>query len=127
MEMDSMLSISRLDDVFNPILASGHKLWADFIVAMVAHGRVRLTGPKTAAEVAALSGEDKEKATKKAIDVLQKRIGCIVKTRHDWIHNCGRPKTVIQKCSYGEACCRVRDVKLFVVTLDNFIETHRLA
>lgn len=127
MEKDDLLSISRVKDMFNPILPSGQKLWSDFIGKMLGHGLKRLTGPKTAAEIAALTRKHKEVATKKAIGALKNRIGDIIQIRHDWIHNCARPKTAIDTYTNGEACVRVRQIRLFVETFDDHIEAHRRA
>lgn len=127
MERDSMLSISRIDDMFNPILPTGQKLWSEFIGAMLAHGFKTLTGPKTAAEIAALAGKDKENATKKAISTLKKRIGGVIQIRHDWVHSCARPKSGVAKYTDGEARRRIRDVRLLVETFDDHIEAHRRA
>ncbi len=127
MERDDLLSISRLEDMFNPVLPSGQKLWSEFISAMLDHGRKHLTGPKTAAEIAGLAGKHREIATKKAIDTVKKRIGAIIQIRHDWIHNCARPKTAIAKFTDGEARVRMLDIRLFVETFDDHIEAHRRA
>lgn len=127
MEKDNFLSISRVNEMFNPILPSGQKLWPEFIGKMLNHQLKHLTGPKTAAKIAALSGKDKEIATKKAISTLKERIAAIIQIRHDWIHNCARPKTAIAKYTDGEARSRVRDIRLFIETFDNHIETHRRA
>jgi len=127
MERDDLLSISRVEDMFNPVLPSGQKLWADFIGAMLDHGRKHLTGPMTAAEIAALAGKGKEAATKKAIYTLKKRIGAIIQIRHDWIHNCARPKTAIARFTDGEARVRQGDIRLFVETFDDHVEAHRRA
>ena len=105
--------------MFNPVLPSGQKLWSEFISAMLDHGRKHLTGPKTAAEIAGLAGKHREIATKKAIDTVKKRIGAIIQIRHDWIHNCARPKTAIAKFTDGEARVRMLDIRLFVETFDD--------
>lgn len=127
MEKDNMLSPSRVDDMFNPVLPVNQKLWSDFIPLMLAHGYKHLTGPRTNAEIKTLAGKDREAATKKAISSLKARLGAIVQIRHDWIHNCGRPKTAIARYSHGEARLRIRDIRLFVETFDDHIEAHRKA
>ena len=125
MQRDNMLSISRIDKMFNPILPNSKKLWADFIGSMLSHGFKRLTGPKSEADINALTSKAKETATKKAISALNKRITSIVQIRHDWIHNCGRPKTAIAKYTHGRARECIRDVKLFIITFDDHIQAHR--
>jgi len=125
MEKDNLLTISRIDEMFNPILPSGKKLWADFIGQMLALDYRRLTGSKTLAEITDLTGKDKEQATKKAIHTLKDRIGGIIQIRHDWIHNCSRPKTAIVQYTHGEAKARVRDIRLFIKTFDDHLEKYR--
>jgi hypothetical protein len=68
----------------------------------------------------------REKATKKAIATMTKRIGSIVQIRHDWIHNCGRPKRSIQQFSHGEAAGRIRHIGILVREFDDHTEEHRL-
>lgn len=127
MERDNMLSLSRVDEMFNPVLPAGQKLWADFIGSVLVHGKKHLTGPKSAAQIAALDGKFKKAATKKAIATLKNRITSIIEIRHDWIHNCGRPKSAIVKYSDGQARVRIGDIRLFVEAFDDHIEAHRRA
>lgn len=127
MEKENVLSLSRVDEMFNPILPSGKKLWADFIPTIIDLGRKRLSGPRTNAEIAALTGKQKEKATRKAISTMKGRISEIAQIRHDWIHNCSRPKSAIGKLGHQAAELRIRDVKDVVTALDDHIETNRKA
>ena len=64
MERETILSLSKVDEMFNPILPSGQKIWADMVPALLALGRKRLTGPKTVSEVAALTGSRKGRLTR---------------------------------------------------------------
>lgn len=127
MEREDMLNISRLNDHFNPILPGGHKIWVDFLPALLAHGRKRLTGPRSAAEIAAVVGHARTAATNRAIDAVKSRLAGIVQIRHDWAHNCGRPKVAIITYTHGEAASRIRDVRDFIQDLDDHLEAHRLA
>ena len=126
MEKDNMLSISRLEDSFNPILPLSAKIWVDLIPVLASIGSNRLRGPKNWIQIQALSGKSREKATKAAISAARKRLGKIIQVRHDWIHNCGRPKLAIQTYSKGQSKEYIRDVKAVIECLDDHIEQHRL-
>lgn len=127
MEKDNMLSITRVKDHFNPILPTGEKIWADFLPRLLALGYKRLTGPRTQAEIDALQGDQKNAAVNKAISTVMQRLGGIIQIRHDWVHNCGRPKVAITAYTSGEAAARLADVRAFVDALDDHLEDHRLA
>ena len=127
MEREDMLNISRLNDHFNPILPPDQKVWADFLPMLFAHRRKRFTGPLMAEEIAALEGQDRTTAMNTAIAAVKKRLGGIIQIRHDWIHNCGRPRVAIVTYTHGEATARVRDIRDFVEGLDDHLETHRFA
>jgi hypothetical protein len=127
MERENVLSLSKINEMFNPILPDGQKLWADFIPALLSLGRKTLTGPKNASEIGTLSGTAKTQATKKAISSVQLRIKSIAQIRHDWIHNCSRPKNAVKSYTHGEAAGRIRDIRDVVVALDDHIEYYRKA
>jgi hypothetical protein len=92
MEKDFMYSLSRLDDAFNGILPAGQKLWDGIVDDLVGLGRVRFTR-HLGASLAALTGEPLQNARKEVAANVRKRIGITVQFRHDWIHNCSRPKS----------------------------------
>lgn len=127
MARENILSIADVDKRFNPILPPGQKIWAAFLPSLLVLDHRRLTGRKTASEINALTGKAREKATKKAISAVKDRIHDIAQIRHDWIHNCGRPKVTIKTYSKGQATQRIRHVEFFVHTLDVHLEAHRLA
>lgn len=126
MERQNVLSISLVDDLFNPILPPAQKLWLGYIPVLIAHNRARLTR-HTSNTIAGLSGKPLEDAKKQATLALKKRIGLIVQDRHDWIHNCARPKSAIKQTNATAAKRAIDDVKLFVTTIDDHVETHRRA
>ncbi|WLA08669.1 hypothetical protein [Xanthomonas translucens] len=126
MERQNILSISLVDDLFNPILPPAHKLWLTFIQIIIAHNRTRLT-KHTTETIAGLAGKPLEDAKKQATAALKKRIGAIVQDRHDWIHNCARPKSAIKQTNATAAKRAIDDIKLFITTLDDHVETHRRA
>ncbi|QDU79319.1 hypothetical protein Pla110_10270 [Polystyrenella longa] len=126
MERNNMLSISIIHEHFNPILSSDHKLWGDFIPILIAKNRKRFT-KVVPDDLLGLNNEKTLKLRKSAIAAVKKRIGSIVQIRHDWIHNCGRPKSSINKYSKGQAKAFVNDIKTLVQELDKFIEDNRRA
>lgn len=124
MERDNMLKLSRIPDHFNGILPEDAKLWAGVIDAIASHNHRRLTKYQ-GAELAALSGSKLGAARKKVAAAVRKRIGEIVQIRHDWIHNCGRPKEAIMTLTQGAADVRIKHVKWFVVALSEHVQKHR--
>src|ERR1700733_10013916 len=113
MEKDNMLSLSRLEDSFNGILPNNQKLWLDFVPVLAAHNLVRLTR-HVAADLAALAGDALVRAKKQVASAVKMRLGRTIQIRHDWIHNCGRPRSAIHDLTHGQARARIRDIRLFV-------------
>jgi hypothetical protein len=126
MERDNMLSIARISDQFNGILPPTQKLWVGLINKLIAIDSKRFTGT-TPSELSQLSGKDLEKKKKKAIYLFQERIKNTVQFRHDWAHNCGRPKSAIQKLTYNQAAARVQEIRTLVEAFDDHIQANRLA
>lgn len=126
MERDNMLSISRVKDEFNGILPPSRKLWGGLVDELIACNSRKFTGV-TSTDTAKLSGKTLEKAKKRAISAFQARIGETVQFRHDWVHNCGRPKSAIKSVPYGQAKARLSEVKALVTAFDDHIQAHRLA
>lgn len=127
MEKDNMLSVSRIESMFNPILPDQQKLLSSLVPTLIDYGWKKFTGPNSNAEIDALTGKPKEKATKKSISVLKERIGETIQIRHDWIHNCGRPKSSVKDYTDRQACERIREIKSLIVEFDDHIEAHRKA
>lgn len=125
MERDNMLTISKIDEYFNGILPGSRKLWLSFIPKLISYNFKRLTQYREA-DILDLDGKSLTKAKKKAIHVFKTRIGQTIQIRHDWIHNCGRPKQAIKDLTYGQAQARTRDIEIFVTEFDDHIQAHRL-
>ena len=125
MEKDNMLSLSRLEDHFNGILPNNQKLWLDFVSVLAAHNCVRLTR-HVAADLAALAGDALVQAKKQVVSAVKARLTSTIQIRHDWIHNCGRPKNAIYDLTHGQARARIRDIRLFIEDLDNHLDSHRV-
>jgi hypothetical protein len=125
MEKDNMLQLGRLKELLNPALPPGNKLWFDLAPRYIAIDRKRLTGISVA-EYAALGGDDKAEARRKAASHTLLRVGSIVQRRHDIVHNCDRPKSAPQPLKVGSARNMLTDVGDLVSVLDAHIETHRV-
>jgi hypothetical protein len=125
MEKDNLLQLSRLRELFNPALPSGHKLWVDAAPAFVALNRERLAGIRKG-DYVSLTGKAKSEGPKKVSAAVLKRMGEIVQRRHDIVHNCDRPKTAKQRLTLGQAKAMLVDVHDFVKILDLHLDAHRL-
>jgi hypothetical protein len=126
MEKDNMYSLSRLADAFNGSLPIGQKLWTALVPQLTALGRRRFTRHLTA-DLAALSGKPLQDAQKEVIASVKERIGLTVQFRHDWIHNCARPKGTIVNYTDGQAKAAINEIKSLIEILETHIEAHRLA
>jgi hypothetical protein len=126
MERQNILSISRLDELFNPILPASQKLWGAFIVTLIAHNRVRLT-KHTSSTITGLTGNPLDDAKKEAVAAVKKRFASIIQDRHDWIHNCSRPRSAIKQTNATAAKRVIDDVKLLITALDDHIQLYRRA
>jgi hypothetical protein len=125
MEKDFLYSLSRLDEAFNGILPSGQKLWDGIVDALAALGRRRFTTHLTM-DLAALTNKPLQDARKKVIATVKNRIAITVQFRHDWIHNCSRPKAAIVNRTHGEARTAINEIKSFVEIFETHIEAHRI-
>ncbi len=126
MERDNMLQIGNVPDNFNPILPDGQKLWTDLIDTLISKNRRRFTDV-VPGDLVGLNDAAAAKKRKSAIVAFKKRLAGIIQIRHDWIHNCARPKSSIVDYTRGQTVAFTRDVKTFVEDLDSHIEAHRRA
>lgn len=126
MERDNMLALSRVPKQFNPILPTSQKLWGSIVKDLASWGYKRLT-VYTYRELVNMSGRRLEKASKRSVAQFMSRLSETIQMRHDWAHNCGRPKTAILHLGYGEASARINEIGCAIATIDEHIENHRLA
>lgn len=126
MERNNMYSLSRLDDVFNGILPAGQKLWVGIVPQLARLGRRRFTKHLTG-DLNGCTGKALQVAQNEVVASVKKRIGGTVQFRHDWIHNCARPKGTIMNYTDGEAKAAMSEIKSLVDIFDAQIEAHRLA
>lgn len=125
MERDHMYSLARLDEMFNGILPANQKLWVGLVPQLAALNRVRFTRHRTV-DLAALAGDQLHAAYKEVTGSVKNRIGISVQFRHDWIHNCARPKGTIRNYTNGEARAAMKEIKSLVDIFDAHIEAHRV-
>lgn len=126
MERNNMYSLSRVDGVFNGILPVGQKLWLGIVPQLLAVGRRRFT-KYLAADMAGLTGKPLLGRQREVIATVKSRIGITVQFRHDWIHNCARPKGTIVNYTDGEARAAMNEIKSLVDIFEAHIEAHRIA
>jgi hypothetical protein len=93
---------------------------------LAALNRRRFTRHRTA-DLAALNGKPLQDAQKAVAGSVKKRIGITVQFRHDWIHNCARPKGTIVNYTDGEAKAAMNEIKSLVDIFETHIEANRLA
>lgn len=125
MEKDYMYSLTRLDDAFNGSLPTGQKLWDGIAGDLAALGRKRFT-TYLAADLAHLQGKALQDARKKVIATVKQRIGMTVQFRHDWIHNCSRPKAAIVNYTHGKATAAIGEIKSLIEVFETHVEKHRI-
>jgi hypothetical protein len=126
MEKDNMLEFDRLKPAFNGILPQSHRLWAGIIQQLIDKGWRRYTG-KSSKDLATLTGKSLENAKKSAIGHWVGRMKGTIQWRHDWIHNCARPRSAICRTSKDKSSARIREVRAFVQVLDDHLDAYRLA
>jgi hypothetical protein len=125
MERENVLDLDRVTELFNPILPKGERLWSNVMDRIIDRDWRRLTGISKK-DYRALPGRDQLNARKTAVGVMKGRVGETIQFRHDWIHNCGRPKIAIQRLTSGQAKARVREVRAVIEGVDEHLMTHRV-
>ena len=126
MERDNMLAISRIPDEFNPILPTGQKLWTCISGDLAWWGARRFT-KYTYPDLVKATGTRYAKVRKEIASNAIRRIGESVQIRHDWVHNCGRPKSAVATLSYGQANTRINEIGWLASCFEDHIESHRIA
>ena len=126
MEKNNMLSIGRIKRQFNGILPDSQKLWFRFVDKLINYDYRRFTSVDSN-DIEGLSGPELRESRREAINTFKERVGQTIQIRHDWIHNCGRPKSAINTIGHYAALARIREIKILVTEFDDHIEAHRLA
>ena len=125
MEKENVLDLDRVTELFNPVLPEGETLWPNIMHRIIAQDWKRLTGIGKR-DYGALPSRDQTKARKAAVRVMKDRVGETIQLRHDWIHNCGRPKNAIQTLTPAQAKARIREVRAVIEIVDEHLMSHRV-
>jgi len=126
MELENVLDLGSVRGLFNPILPQGKKLWGCLIEDMIKWDWKRFTGISNAEYAMLTVGPARKKARTQAVSDWRSRMSETIQHRHDWIHNCGRPKSAIRTLSAGQAHARVREVRAVVEAVDDHLMMHRV-
>ncbi len=124
MERDSVLSLTRIRDLFNPFFRTGHKFFIDQIDTWInrPNATAHLFGI-TAANYGLTVGAARQTARKAANAHLMTRLNALIQRRHDCIHNCDRPRNALQAIGAPGSIRNVlRDVRFLVANADDHIE-----
>ena len=124
MEKESVLSVEGVKDLFNPVLPDGSKLWPAVMDPLMQKGWKRFTG-KTKAEYVGMASSEREKLWTGATEKVKARIQQTIQLRHDWVHNCGRPKSKIKALGPQQARARIREVRAVVDAVDCHLGKYR--
>ena len=120
-EKDSMLSLEKVRQIFNPFLRSGHKLFEAAVIDEFVDDYAapqRFVGVSRSA-YGRLSGSGLKEAQEVARKKLLNRFDSIFQRRHDCIHNCDRPKLALLRLSDTQVKYVVDDTKLLVEFFSN--------
>ncbi len=123
-EKDSMLSLEKVRQTFNPFLRSGHKLFEAAVIDEIVGDYAapqRLIGISRSA-YRRLSGSGLKQAQDAARKKLLKRFDSIFQRRHECIHNCDRPKLALLRLSDTQVQYVVDDTELLVELCDDHFE-----
>ena len=124
MEKENILHMTQVKKMFNPVLPTGQKLWPSVMEPLIMNDWKRLTGISKS-EYLALPGSSRKGARTASVKAVRTRIASTIQLRHDWIHNCGRPKVAILQMTRDQAVARIREVRALVTALDTHLIRHR--
>ena len=123
-EKDNVLSLSKVQTLFNPFFRAGHKLFEVPVIErlVISHNAPRRVTGVTRTQYQHLAGAALDSARKEIRKKMNERFSKIFQRRHDCIHNCDRPKLTIQSISYTRTDKVVKDIGLIVDVIDQHIE-----
>lgn len=125
MEKDNVLSLSKVQTLFNPFFRVGHKLFETSVLdsLVISHNAPNRVTGITRTQYRALTGQALDRARKSVRNRINKRYKGIFQRRNDCIHNCDRPKLKVQGISYTIADKLIKDVTLLVGVVDQHTES----
>lgn len=124
MEKENVLDLSQVPTLFNPVLPLGQKVWPAAMEPLINLGSLRLTGVRPASYRAASSNK-RAGMRNSAAGKVKTRVGETIQWRHDWVHNCGRPKEAIQDKTQGQIVARITEIRALVEAFDDHLDRHR--
>ena len=126
MEKENVLDLGSVTGLLNPVLPKAHKLWVNAMEPIISNGWIRLTGIDGASYRALADDKARKKARVTSVNVMKARVKETIQMRHDWIHNCGRPKSAVMRLTVNQAVARVREVRSVVEAVDDHLMLHRV-
>ena len=125
MDKESVLDISKVTGLFNPVLPQERQLWPEVMEPLIARDRKTLTGTTRVQYDAIVTPKDRKKAREAAAGEMKKRLQETIQYRHDWVHNCGRPKSAVKALKPGAASQRISEVRAVVEAVDDHLQAYR--
>jgi hypothetical protein len=125
MERETVLDLERVTELFNPVLPKGQKLWPAAMGPIIDRDWRRLTGTSRSA-YHGLAANAQLSARRAAVGAMKVRMSRTIQYRHDWIHNCGRPKSAVRRLTAGQAEARIREIRVVVEAVDEHLMAHRV-
>lgn len=123
-EKDNVLSLPKVQKLFNPFFTQGQKLFEPPVIDNLIISRNapnRITG-FTRTQYRAKSGHALDSARKSIRKRMNARFKSIFQRRHDCIHNCDRPKLSLQPITYTRTDKVLKDINLLVGVIDQHAE-----
>ena len=124
MQKETVISLDRVQKLFNPFCRTGKKFFSGLIEAWISHpdSHQRLFGMNSTDYMLLLTPKEKDEARKKAVEQLEDRFGILFQRRHDCIHSCDRPRLKQQNLSSSGTVLKViRDVEFLVNRSDEHL------
>lgn len=124
-EKDNVLSLSKIQKLFNPFFRTGNKLFDPVLIdsLIISHNAPNRVTGITRTEYRRRTGQSLDGARKSIRKKVNERYSKIFQRRHDCIHNCDRPKQSLQTISFTRIDKVIKDLSLLVTVIDQHIES----
>jgi hypothetical protein len=123
-EKDNVLSLEKVQTIFNPFLRDGHKLFDGVIDFWMSDPDATAIcfGVKRSVFLQSTKSQ-RVKLRKAGKKNLMKRFRGLYQRRHDCIHNCDRPKISVIPITEGQVRNVIKDVKFVVTHFEDHINS----
>lgn len=124
MELQNVLQLTRVRELFNHFCREEHKLYSNEHVHTwlnSAKCNHRIFGT-TQTKYTALTGKAQTVALKAGREYFFEHYGAIIQRRHDCIHNCDRPKVSVQPIRAGTVKNVMRDIGFLIDETDDWLD-----